>query len=82
VLQDYLRTEPNVTALLRRLAWDLSVLDEEDRLRAQHLAGTSAPAMGAVLDELDAAPGGVHGWLRARDVSTASVRDWTRRLVA
>lgn len=82
VLADYLRTEPNVTALLRRLELDLSVLDEEDRLRAQHLAGTSAPAMRTVLDELDEAPGGVHGWLRQRDVPGATVQAWTRRLVA
>lgn len=82
VLQDYLRTEPNVPALLQRLAWDLSLLDEPDRLRAQQLAGTSAPALLAVLDALDAAPGGVSGWLRARNVPPAAVTTWTRRLLA
>lgn len=82
VLEDYLRTEPNRLALLEQLAWDTSVLDEEDRLRFQHLTGTSAPALQAVLDELDAAPGGVSGWLRARDVTAVTVEAWTRRLMA
>lgn len=82
VLRDYLRTEQNVPALLERLAWDISVLEEEDRLRAQHLAGTSPSALLAVLDELDAAPGGIHGWLQARDVPAATIDAWTRRLVA
>lgn len=82
VLQDYLRTEPNVPALLERLAWDLSLLDEQDRLRAQHLAGTSESALLAVLDELDAAPGGVPGWLRTRGVAAAAIEAWTQRLVA
>lgn len=82
VLEDYLRTERNVPALCEQLAWDLSVLDEEDRLRAQHLAGTSAPALLAVLDELDAAPGGVPGWLRARDVPASALDAWMRRLVS
>lgn len=81
VLEDYLQTEPNVPALLEQLAWDLSLLDEQDRLRAQHLAGTSAPALRAVLDELDAAPGGVHGWLQARDVSATTIQAWTQRLL-
>lgn len=82
VLEDYLRTEQNVPALLERLAWDISLLEEEDRLRAQHLAGTSESALLAVLDELDAAPGGVPGWLQARDVPAATIDAWTRRLVA
>lgn len=82
VLEDYLRTEQNVPALLERLAWDISLLEEEDRLRAQHLAGTSESALLAVLDELDAAPGGVSGWLQARDVPAATIDAWTRRLVA
>lgn len=81
VLDDYLRTEPNRAALMRRLAWDLTVLDEEDRLRAQHLAGTSPAALGAVLDVLDRAPGGVAGWLAANDVSPQAVRAWRQRLV-
>ncbi|MGH3907295.1 MAG: tyrosine-protein phosphatase [Pseudonocardiaceae bacterium] len=81
VLEDYLRTEQSVPALLEQLAWDLSVLDEQERLRAQHVAGTSAPALLAVLDELDAAPGGVPGWLRARDVPAATIEAWMRRLV-
>ncbi|HEU0088955.1 MAG TPA: tyrosine-protein phosphatase [Pseudonocardiaceae bacterium] len=81
VLQDYLRTEPNVPALLEQLAADLAVLDEEDRLRVQHLVGTSAPALQAVLDELEGAPGGVSGWLQARGVSGALAEAWTRRLV-
>lgn len=81
VVEDYLRTEENRSALLEQLAWDISILDEEDRLRFQHLTGTSAPALQAVLDELDTAPGGVVGWLRARDVSAATIEAWTRRLV-
>ncbi|MGH3937888.1 MAG: tyrosine-protein phosphatase [Pseudonocardiaceae bacterium] len=80
VLEDYLRTEPNVPALLEQLAWDLSLLDEEERLRAQHIAGTSASALRAVLDELDAAPGGVLGWLRAHGVPAATIHVWTQRL--
>jgi protein-tyrosine phosphatase len=82
VLQDYLRTEPNVPALIEQMEWDMSVLDEDDRLRAQHLVGTSVPALGAVLDELDGAPGGVPGWLSARGVSAVTVAAWIRRLVS
>ncbi len=81
VLEDYLRTERNVPALCEQLAWDLSVLDEQERLRAQHLAGTSASALLAVLDELDAASGGVPGWLRTRDVPASALEAWMRRLV-
>jgi len=81
VLEDYLRTEQNVAALLEQLAWDLSLLDEEERLRAQQIAGTSASALQAVLDELDAVPGGVPGWLQAQGVSATTIHRWTRRLV-
>lgn len=81
VLEDYLRTEQNVPALLEQLAWDLPLLDEDERLRAQRIAGTSASALRAVLDELDAAPGGVPGWLRARGVSATAIQAWRRRLV-
>lgn len=82
VMEDYLRTEQNRPALLEQLAWDPSVLDERDRLRFQHLTGTSAPALRAVLDELDSAAGGAPGWLRARDVPAVTIEAWTRRLVA
>lgn len=81
VLEDYLRTEQNVPALLEQLAWDLSLLAEEDRLQAQHLAGTSASALQAVLDELDAAPGGAPGWLLAHGVPATTIQAWTRRLL-
>jgi len=82
VVADYLRTEQNRPALLAQLTWDTSLLDEEDRLQFQHLTGTSAPALQAVLNELDAAAGGVSGWLRAQDVPAATVEAWTRRLMA
>lgn len=81
VLEDYLRTEQNVPALVEQLVGDLSLFDEEKRLQVQHLAGTSVPALHAVLDELDAAPGGVLGWLQARKVSLTLVKAWARRLV-
>lgn len=81
VLEDYLRTEQNVPALLEQLARDLSLLNEEDRLQAQHLAGTSASALRSVLDELDTASGGVSGWLQAGGVSDSTLRTWRRRLV-
>jgi hypothetical protein len=81
VLADYLRTEPNVPALVAQLAWDTSGFDEEGRLRVQHLVGTSATALQAVLDELDAAPGGVFGWLHTRGVPAMTLQAWTQRLV-
>lgn len=81
VLADYLRTEPNLHVLRTRLRWDLSTLSEDDRLRAQHLAGTSESALRSVLDELDAAPGGVSGWLSARGVATATRHAWIQRLL-
>lgn len=81
VLEDYLRTGQNVSALVARLAWDISGFDEEDRLLAQHLVGTSATALQAVLDELDAAPGGILGWLDACAVPAPTLQAWTQRLV-
>jgi rhodanese-related sulfurtransferase len=82
VLADYLRTERNVPALVAQLAWDTSGFDEEDRLRAQHLVGTSATALQTVLDELEAAPGGVLGWLHDHDVPASALQAWTLRLLS
>ncbi|MQA14376.1 MAG: protein-tyrosine-phosphatase [Pseudonocardiaceae bacterium] len=81
VVDDYLRTDRNVAAVLTRMSWDLTVLDEEDRLRAQHLAGTSAAALTAVLDVLDAAPGGPAGWASSHGASDEALGGWTRMLV-
>lgn len=81
VLEDYLRTEHNLPALMAKLAWDLARLDAQERLHAQHIVGTSPPALLAVLDELDGAPGGVRGWLRARGASATTITAWTRQLV-
>jgi hypothetical protein len=43
--------------------------------------GVPAESMVAVLDLLDAAPGGAVGWLRGQGVSQRAVDTWRRRLV-
>jgi hypothetical protein len=78
VLEDYLRTEPELPAILAREP-ELTTL--ADPTHVQRLMGVPAEAMDAVLDLLDAAPGGAVGWLRGQGVSQRAVDTWRRRLV-
>lgn len=78
VVADYLRTEPELPAIFAR-APELSAI--ADPTRVQQLLGVPAEAIRAVLDELDAAPGGAAGWLRERGVSERTLGAWRRRLL-
>lgn len=78
VLEDYLRTGPELPAILAREP-ELTTL--VDPTHVQRLMGVPADAMVAVLDLLDAAPGGAVGWLRGQGASQRAVDTWRRRLV-
>lgn len=77
VVTDYRRTEANVTRVLRRLI-DVGAL----RVRAFGDADFVTPAaIRAVVDHVDATPGGARGWLAARGVPVEDIDGWVGRFV-
>lgn len=77
VVGDYLRTEANLPRLWAALH---AAGVPEPRNRA--LLGVQRAALEAVLDEIEDAPGGVTGWLRAHGVPEADLRLLTERLLS
>lgn len=76
IAADYLRTEENLDALLDALA-DAGVQLPRDRRRLSLVP----EGLEAVLDELDAAPGGAAGWLRERGVADTELDRLSARLL-
>lgn len=81
ILDDFLRSGPNMPRVLARLSLDYSVLDDQDRLRAEQFTEPSPAAITGVLDEIDSAPGGAAGWAVNRGASEACIDRWTSRLL-
>jgi hypothetical protein len=77
IVEDYLRTERAMPAILARSAAITAHVDPTVR---QRMMGVSRAAVLAVLDVLDAAPGGAAGWLREAGVPELTVRTWVSRI--
>ena len=77
VIRDYAGTRAELPAVLVRSAQLTSRFDPTVR---QRLMGVSVPAIIAVLDLLDATPGGAGGWLRAAGMSELALRAWAARI--
>jgi protein-tyrosine phosphatase len=76
VVADYLRTEENLPRLWAALR---AAGVREPRNRA--LLGVQGPALEAVLDEVEAHPGGAAGWLATHGVDPADLDRFVARLV-
>jgi protein-tyrosine phosphatase len=77
ITSDYRATEPALPAILARSAHLTTGLDPT---MMQRLMGVPAPAITAVLDHLDHAPGGVCGWLSAAGADPTSLATWCQRI--
>jgi protein-tyrosine phosphatase len=77
IVADYLRTEANLPQLWARLH---AAGMPFPRNRA--LLGVQAAALEAVLDEVEAAPGGAAGWLAAHGVGHSDLQQLTARLLS
>ncbi len=77
IVSDYLRTEANLPRL-----WAALHAAGVPSPRNQALLGVQAEALEAVLDAVDAAPGGAAGWLVAHGVDRADVDTIAERLLS
>jgi protein-tyrosine phosphatase len=78
VIEDYRRTEPELPVVLARIP-ELTAM--ADPTHVQRLMGVPTEAIVAVLDLLDAEPGGTVGWLEAQGATRDATDTWRRRLV-
>lgn len=77
ILADYLRTEANLPQL-----WAALRSAGVPAPRNTVLLGVQAEALDAVLDVVDAAPGGAAGWLTAHGVTRADIDTLASRLIS
>jgi protein-tyrosine phosphatase len=77
VVADYLRTEANLPQL-----WAALHGAGVPTPRNRALLGVQAGALEAVLDEVEAAPGGVAGWLTAHGVQPSDLERLSERLLS
>jgi protein-tyrosine phosphatase len=78
VIKDYRATEAALPAILARIPPEL--VAALDPTVAQRMMGVPEQAITAVLDEVDAAPEGAAGWLRAAGANARALDSWRRRL--
>jgi hypothetical protein len=79
IIEDYRATEPALPAILARTSTALT--EAFDPTVVQRLMGVPVEAIVAVLDTLDAPPGGAAGYLRERGVSNAALLAWRQRIL-
>jgi predicted protein tyrosine phosphatase len=77
VTTDYRATEPALPAILARSAHLTAGMDPTV---VQRLMGAPAQAITAVLDHLDATPGGALGWLATAGADPSSLTTWCQRI--
>lgn len=77
IIVDYRATKDALPAIMSRIPPELT--GGLDPTVAQRLMGVPERAIAAVLDEIDAAPGGASGWLRATGVSAYALDAWRHR---
>ncbi len=80
IVADYRRTEDNHLRLMDRLAAHGVPAAARSRRLATEVLATPG-AIEAVLDEVEAHPGGVHGWLIAHGVAAADLDRWRSEAV-
>ncbi|MCK2240387.1 MULTISPECIES: tyrosine-protein phosphatase [unclassified Crossiella] len=84
VIADYVRTETNMSGVIRRVATSLGRPEPtDDQLAAmRHLLAAPAAAIVGVLDALDAHEGGPRGWLLANGATEQEIDRWITRILA
>lgn len=75
VVADYRRTEANHLRLIERLVARGAMATQRPGPAPTEVLATPA-AIERVLDEVDAGPGGVHGWLTSHGVPGADLERW------
>jgi hypothetical protein len=78
VVADYTRTEAHMRAIVERLRDRGPAFAVSEGL--DHLMGSPAQAVEAVLDLWEAHPGGVRGWIEAQGAEPALVDRWIARI--
>jgi hypothetical protein len=79
VIEDYRATEAALPAIIARIPPELTA--RLDPTVAQRLMGVPERAITAVLDEIDDAPGGAQGWLRAAGAGAYALDAWRHRFI-
>lgn len=79
IVEDYRATEPALPAIFARTPPELTA--NADPTVLQRLMGVPEEAVVAVLDVLDAEPGGAEGWLGRHGVPDAALAAWRRRIL-
>ncbi|WHT21465.1 tyrosine-protein phosphatase [Crossiella sp. CA-258035] len=84
VVADYVRTEANMSGVIRRVALSLGRPEptEEQLAAMKHLLAAPAPAIEGVLDVLDNHEGGPRGWLLAHGATEQEINRWITRILA
>lgn len=77
IITDYRATQAALPAIMARIPAELTA--GLDPTLTQRLMGVPERAITAVLDEIDNAPGGAQGWLRATGVSAYALDAWRHR---
>ncbi|MGO1054314.1 tyrosine-protein phosphatase [Crossiella sp. CA198] len=83
VIADYVRTEANMTGVIRRVATSLGRPEPTEAQLAtmKHLLAAPAPALEGVLNALDAHENGPRGWLLAHGATEEEIARWTTRFL-
>ena len=78
IITDYRATEAALPAIMGRIPPEL--IAGLDPTVAQRMMGVPDQAITAVLDEIDNAPGGAQGWLRATGAGAYALDSWRHRV--
>ncbi|MBB4676926.1 tyrosine-protein phosphatase [Crossiella cryophila] len=83
IIADYVRTEANMTGVIRRVATSLGRPEptEAQLTTMKHLLAAPAPALEGVLDTLDTHENGPQGWLLAHGATQEEITRWTTRFL-
>jgi hypothetical protein len=77
IIADYRATQAALPAIMARIPTEL--MAGLDPTVAQRMMGVSEHAITGVLDEVDNAPGGAQGWLRAAGAGAYALDSWRHR---
>lgn len=80
IIADYRATEAALPAIMGRIPPEL--IAGLDPTVAQRMMGVPEQAIIAVLDEIDTAPGGAPGWLRAAGAGAYALDSWRHRFTS
>jgi protein-tyrosine phosphatase len=82
VVADYTATEQHMESVLARIRRTDPSFAQGIDMYNHDLARAAPETIGRVLDQWDAYPGGIHGWVRDCGVEPGAIEQWRQRLVA